>query len=111
MIIQRRYIRKLLEEFSFIDCNPHKVSMIENLKLANETCTLVVDIILYQHMVDKLIYLTDTCPNLIFAFGVMSRHMAVPQEAHLDVSFTYVKGTTNFEIIYSKGFSNLLEGH
>jgi hypothetical protein len=75
----------MLEEFSFTDCNPHKVSMIKNLKLANETCTLIVDTTLYQHMVDKLIYLTNICPDLMFVVGVVSHHMAIPQEAHLDV--------------------------
>jgi hypothetical protein len=86
----------MLEEFSFTDCNPHKGSMIENLKLVNETCTLIVDAILYQHKVDKLIYLINTCPDLIFAVGVMSRHVAIPQEAHLDVSFTYFQGYYKF---------------
>jgi hypothetical protein len=88
--------------------------MIENLKLLNETCTLIIDATLYQHIVDKLIYLTNICLDLVFAIGVVSRHMAIPQEAHLDGVkhiFKYVKGTTNFGIIYLKGFSNLLEGH
>jgi hypothetical protein len=33
------YITKLLEECSFTYCNPHKVSMIGNLKLDNEINT------------------------------------------------------------------------
>ncbi len=77
------------------------------MKLNNETCTLIVDATLYQHMVDKLIYLTNIWPDLIFAIGVVNRHMATPQEAHLDA----VKSTTNFGILYLKGFSNLFEGH
>jgi hypothetical protein len=36
-------------------------------------------------MVDKLIYLTNICPDLMFVVGVVSHHMAIPQEAHLDV--------------------------
>jgi hypothetical protein len=86
----------MLEEFNFTNCNPHKGSMIENLKLTNETCILIVDTILYQHKVDKLIYLTNICPYLIFTISVMSRHMAIPQETHLDVSFTYFQGYYKF---------------
>jgi hypothetical protein len=70
----------MLEELSFTDGNPHKVSMIENLKLANETCTLIVDATLYQHMVDKLIYLTNIWPDLIFAIGVVNRHRPLPKK-------------------------------
>ncbi len=53
--------------------------MIENLKLINETCTpTLVDATLYQHMVGKLIYVTNTCLNLIFV-RVLGCHMATPQ--------------------------------
>jgi hypothetical protein len=71
--------------------------MIENLKLINETCTpTLIDATFYQHMVGKLIYFTNACLNLIFVIRVVGRHMATPQEAHLDA----VKGESTLKVIH-----------
>jgi len=90
----------MLKKFNFTNCNPyilHKVPMIENLKLINETCTpMLIDTTFYWHMVGKLIYLTNACLNLIFVVRVVGHHMATPQKAHLDV----VKGENTLKVIH-----------
>jgi hypothetical protein len=59
MITQRGYIRKMLEEFSFTNCNPLKVPMIENLKHTNDTCTPLVDATIYGGQADLLYNIHD----------------------------------------------------
>jgi hypothetical protein len=60
---------------------------------------------LYRSMVDKLIHLTHSRPNIAYSISIMSRFMARPQIPHLQVVkriFRYVKGTSNYGILFRK---------
>ena len=45
----------------------------------------------YQRMVDKLIYLSHTKPDIAFAVSVVSQFMHSPRQTHLDVIFQIVR--------------------
>ena len=78
------------------------------------TCTSPkVDATLYCQLVDSILYLTHSCPDLSFSIGHVSRYMKTPHEIHSKVAkriLRYIRGTIQFGIHYSIGGEPLLVG-
>lgn len=81
---QHKYIAELLDKCKL------DLSMIEHISLpvghVLEAATGIVhiDVSTYCHIVGKLIILCNTCPDLSYVVGVVTRYMHLPQQAHLD---------------------------
>ena len=58
--------------------------MEHNLKLSIESGELLPDASVYQHLVGRLIYLTNTHPDITFAVSVVSQFMHAPRTFHFD---------------------------
>ena len=58
-----------------------------NLKLSAELGNLLPDLSVYQRLVGRLIYLTNTRPDLTFAVSVGSQFMHSPRTSHLDAVY------------------------
>lgn len=59
----------------------------------------------YQKLVGKLIYLSQTRPNIAFVVGVVSQFMHNPNEDHMNAIFRilkYLKGTLGRGLLFSK---------
>jgi len=59
----------------------------------------------YRRLVEKLIYLTVTRPDIIFIVGVLSRFMHQPREVHWTAtlrSLAYVKSSPVKGLLYKK---------
>jgi hypothetical protein len=56
--------------------------MAENSKLSVNMGEKHVDIHLYQKMTGKLIYLSNTRPDISYIMGMVSKYMATPQKPH-----------------------------
>ncbi|XP_042035399.1 secreted RxLR effector protein 161-like [Salvia splendens] len=57
----------------------------------------------YQHLVEKLIYLSHTRPDIAYAVGVVSQFMHAPQVAHWEAALRivrYLKGTACHGILF-----------
>lgn len=97
--------------------------MEKELKLSAKTKSKVVNESVYGKLVGLLIYLTATRPDLHYVVSYISWFMIDPKNKTLDnnlegamlceVNTSYVKGTLNFGILYSKskelqwcGYSN-----
>ena len=65
-----------------------------------------VDITSYRGMIDSLLYLTASMPDIMFSTCLRARFQANPKESHLIAVkriFKYLKGTPNLGIWYPKG--------
>ncbi|XP_057524863.1 uncharacterized mitochondrial protein AtMg00810-like [Amaranthus tricolor] len=70
-INQRKYILDLLAEAGMLDCKPtespmvanHGLQIVEGAEMANQDR--------YRRMVGKLIYLSHTRPNIVYAVGII----------------------------------------
>jgi hypothetical protein len=110
---QRAYALSILEEFQMTNCNPLSVPLQEGLKLKLWQEEDMVDAGHYRKLVEKLIYLTNTRPDIKFAVGVLSRYMTSPREPHLQAAkqvLRYIRGTIDFGIFYIKGESSVVFG-
>lgn len=68
---------------------------------------------LYQKMVGKLIFLTDTRPDTSFAVSTVSRFMCKPQEPHLQIVkhvYRYLGGSTDSALLFKRGEGDYLSG-
>lgn len=85
-IHQTDYCQKLLADFGMQDCKLAAVPIPDGTTLISDTSTADVDVTHYCQIVGKLIYLTNTRPDLVYSVGILSRFMSRPQQRHLDVA-------------------------
>ncbi|KAL7608522.1 hypothetical protein Lser_V15G11935 [Lactuca serriola] len=67
----------------------------------------------YRRLIGSLRYLIHSRPDLSYSVGVVSRYMESPNESHLKAVkhiLMYIKGTTNFGLVYKKGGNRKLIG-
>ncbi|GKG29348.1 hypothetical protein Tco_0416713, partial [Tanacetum coccineum] len=79
--------------------------MVEKNKLDEDLQGTLVDFTLYRDMIESLMYLTSSIPDLIYAVCLCARYQAKPTEKHLNTIkriFRYLKGTINMGLWYSK---------
>ncbi|XP_050883683.1 secreted RxLR effector protein 161-like [Lathyrus oleraceus] len=73
-----------------------------------------IDIRKYRGMIGSLLYLTTSCPDIMFSVCLCARFQANPKESHLIVVkriMKYLKGTTNFGLWYPKSSIYNLVGY
>jgi hypothetical protein len=103
---QRKYTLDLLQETGILGCRPASTPMDPNLKLSVESGELISNPSMYQRLVGRLIYLTNTRPDLTFAVSVVSQFMHAPRISHLDAVYhilRYVKTSPGLGLFYSAG--------
>ena len=67
-----------------------------------------------RSLVGSLLYLTTTRPDLMFLADLLSRFMSSPSNVHMGVAkrvMKYTRGTTDFDIWYSKTGGVTLNGY
>ncbi|KAL8157708.1 hypothetical protein AgCh_002420 [Apium graveolens] len=104
-ISQTKYIYDLLKKFDLMDCSSAKTLMATATKLELNKAEKSVDISSYRGMVDSLLYLTASRPDIMFSTCLCARFQADPKESHLVAIkriFTYLKGTPNLGIWYPR---------
>jgi hypothetical protein len=65
-------------------------------------------------MVGLSVHLTNTCPNIAFAIGMVNWFMSQPQETHLEAMkhiFEYIKSIEDHGFIFEQGVISVLNGH
>lgn len=111
---QAEYSSHLISEYKLHNSRPAKTPLPEGLTLSAETNTQAIDPTTYCQLVGKLIYLTNTRPNLSFAVGLVSRFMSQPQQAHWDAAIhilKYISGTMDLGIFFQRSPHLELQGY
>ncbi|XP_065622730.1 secreted RxLR effector protein 161-like [Quercus suber] len=68
----------------------------------------------YQSMINSLLYLTASRPNIAFSVGVCARFQAAPKESHLTAVkriIRYINDTSDYGIWYSRDSNECLAGY
>jgi len=104
-ISRRKYIVDLLAEIGMVNCKPADTPMQVNHGLKFEEGANLIDKERYQRLVEKLIYLSQTRPNIAYALRIISQFMHQPQEGHMEAAMRivrYLKETPGSRIMFQK---------
>ncbi|XP_016178479.1 uncharacterized protein LOC107620901 [Arachis ipaensis] len=94
-IYQWKYTMDLLRDFGYLDCNPLSTPFDYSQKLSKELGTILTDNTVYRQLIDRLLYLTNTRPDISYAVGRLSQFLDCATTSHLQVAFRvlqYLKG-------------------
>ncbi|KAK8954463.1 hypothetical protein KSP39_PZI002722 [Platanthera zijinensis] len=102
-ISQRKYTLDLLRDSGLLGCRPARTPMDTNHRLHAESGDPLPDPSQYQRLVGRLIYLTNTRPDISFSVGVLSQFMHSPTTAHLEAArrvLRYLKHAPGLGLFY-----------
>nr|GEZ99710.1 hypothetical protein [Tanacetum cinerariifolium] len=84
-INQSKYAIESLKKYGFKSCDPVDTPMVEKSKLDEDKEGKTVDLSHYHGMIDTLLYLIASRPDLQFAICMCARYQARPTKKHLHV--------------------------
>nr|GEV82052.1 retrovirus-related Pol polyprotein from transposon TNT 1-94 [Tanacetum cinerariifolium] len=103
---QLKYIKEMLKKFRLEDSKPIKTPMSSDTKLMKDKECESVDSTKYRGMIDSLLYLTASRPEIMFSVCVCAHFQEAPKTSHLEAVkciFRYIKGTSHLGLWYPKG--------
>ncbi|RDX68373.1 putative mitochondrial protein, partial [Mucuna pruriens] len=104
-LCQKKYALEMLQRFGMDRINSVHNPIVPGVKLTKDESGVKVDKTYYKQIVESLMYLTSTRPDMMSVVNLISRYMENPTELHLLVVkrvLRYLKGTTDFGIFYKK---------
>jgi hypothetical protein len=87
-----------------LECKAMNTPTETKLKLLVDTLSELVDATLYREIIDLLMYLTNTWPNICFFVNTLSRYLVEPRCVHLVSAkhvMRYLKGTLEYGLSYT----------
>nr|GEU45244.1 retrovirus-related Pol polyprotein from transposon TNT 1-94 [Tanacetum cinerariifolium] len=113
-INRSKYALESLKKYGFKSCDPLDTLMAKKSKLDEDKEGKAVDPSHYRGMIDTLLYLTASRPDLQFAICMCARYQARPIEKHIHAvkrTFRYLHGTVNRGLWYPKDSSVVLTAY
>jgi Reverse transcriptase (RNA-dependent DNA polymerase) len=84
VLSQRKYILNSLAEVGMLDCKPVNTPIVQNRKLRNNVDQRPTNKEKYQRLIEKLIYLSHTRPDIVYAVSIVSQFMHSSNEEHME---------------------------
>ncbi|KAM6555213.1 hypothetical protein CsatB_002232 [Cannabis sativa] len=110
---QRKYAIELLEETGYAGSKPAKAPMDPRTKLDDQQGEPLTNPSYYRQVVGKLLYLTLSRPDIMYAVNCLSQFMSQPRTTHLQALhhlLRYIKGHPGQGLLYSPHSSLHLRG-
>ncbi|GJW19286.1 putative ribonuclease H-like domain-containing protein [Tanacetum coccineum] len=104
-ISQDKYVAEILKKFDFATVKTASTPMELNKALVKDENADSVDVHLYRLMIESLMYLTASRPDITFAVCACVRFQVTPKTSHLHAMkmiFRYLKGQPKLGLWYPK---------
>ena len=88
--------------------------MVTNWKKLSASDSQLVDAIVYRQLIDSLMYLVNTRPNICFVVNTLSQRMVEPRSVHWIGEkhvLRYIVGTIDYGLDYIRGDGVRLVGY
>jgi hypothetical protein len=105
-VSQGKYFKDMLKKFGMEDAKGISTPMGTNGSLDSDANGNMVDQKMYRSMVESLLYVTTSRPDVMFSVCMCARFQASPRESHLKATkriLRYLKHTQNVGLWYPKG--------
>jgi hypothetical protein len=113
-VSQEKYIKDILKKFGMNEAKPISTPMGTNGNLDSDASDNMVDQKMYRSMIESLLYVTASRPDIMFSVCMCARFQASPRESHLTTTkrlLRYLKHTQNVSLWYPKGAKFELVGY
>ncbi|GKC74741.1 putative reverse transcriptase domain-containing protein [Tanacetum coccineum] len=91
---QRKYKLDLLSKYGMLACKPAKTPLMSKLVISNEATDddpILDNITDYQKLMGKLIYLTNTRPDVSYVVHYLSQFMHSPLKSHIKIAIKILR--------------------
>ncbi|XP_027357129.1 uncharacterized protein LOC113866473 [Abrus precatorius] len=108
---QRKYCLELIEECGLSGCKLASSSIDPSMKLYVDQGDLYPDPSSYRRLIGRLLYLTNTRPDISFALQQLSQFMTTSRIHHFEPAtwvVRYLKGCPDIDLFYSSETSSLI---
>jgi hypothetical protein len=107
---------EILKKFGMTDYNPMPTPMVMNLKKLRKDSSDSRDIDphIYRQMIELLMYLVNTIPDICYAVSVLRQFMSQPRQTHSITTkhvLRYLQGTVDYGLIYASSVDMILQGY
>ncbi|GKV15082.1 hypothetical protein SLEP1_g25883 [Rubroshorea leprosula] len=105
-LCQQKHALDLLKKFGMLECKPISTPIEMNARLCSYKGKELASATMYWQLIESLIYLTLSRPDISFAIRVVSRFAQNPKKPHLEVVrhiLKYVERTLDYGILYRSG--------
>jgi hypothetical protein len=113
-ISQSKYAKNIVKKFGMESVAHKRTPAPTLLKLIRDEQGVSIDQSQYGSMIESLLYLTASRPDITFAVGVCARYHADPKKSHLTQVkriLKYVNGTSDYGILYAHDENSKLIGY
>lgn len=110
---QGRYATKILKRFRMQDCRSMATPMITNWKKIDASKDKDVDTTLYRQLIESLMYLVNTRPDICYAVNTLSQFMVELKRVHWAAAkhvLRYIQGTVDYGLLYTRSKDIRLSG-
>ncbi|KAG6516262.1 hypothetical protein ZIOFF_026717 [Zingiber officinale] len=113
IFISQGYAREIVKKFKMNNSKPINTPVECGVKLSKNDGEKV-DPTLVKSLVGSLQSLTCTRPDILYVVVLLSRYMKAPTTTYFTIAkriLCYIKGTTNFGLLYSSSINFKLKGY
>lgn len=101
-LCQQKYVLDILKDTGLLAAKPVTFPIEQNHRLALDKSDYMREVPAYKRLVGRLIYLSNTRPDLSYAIHILSQFMHKPRSAHWEAALRvlhYLKGTVGHGIL------------
>ncbi|KAL1349785.1 hypothetical protein AAHE18_07G181000 [Arachis hypogaea] len=104
VVYQKKYVTDFLSDYGLLECKPSSTTMDYACKLTKDSGDVLADSTPFRKLIRRLLYLTNTRPDICFAVDKLSQYLDHPRSGHFSAAMRilkYLKGCPTTGLFFS----------